>query len=77
MQLTRLNIFGHLNVLFVKWKKFLMPISLYLNLVMLVTPVSSRSQLSKRISSQEVLKKCLPFLEDVFFQNFKKTLFEF
>ena len=44
---------------------------------MLVTPVSSRSQLSKRISSQEVLKKCLPFLEDVFYQNFKKTLFEF
>ena len=39
---------------------------------MLVTPVSSRSQLSKGISSQEVLKKCLPFLEDVFFKISKK-----
>ena len=44
---------------------------------MLVVRVSSRSQLSKHISSQEILKKRLPFLDDFFFQNFKKTLFEF
>ena len=39
---------------------------------MLVIPVSSRSQLSKRISSQEMLKKSFPFLEDVFFKISKK-----
>ena len=39
---------------------------------MLVITVSSRSQLSKRISSQETLKKCLPFVEDVFFKISKK-----
>ena len=72
MQLKRLKNFGHLNVLFVKLKRFLMPISLQLNLVLLVIPVSSRSQLSKRISSQETLKKCLLFVEDVFFKISKK-----
>ena len=39
---------------------------------MLVIPDGSRSQLSKLISSPEILKKCLPFLEDVFFKISKK-----
>ena len=39
---------------------------------MLVIPVNSRSQLSKSISSREMLKKFLPFLEDFFFKISKK-----
>ena len=39
---------------------------------MLVIPVSSRSQLSKRTGSQEMLQKCLPFLEIVFLKISKK-----
>ena len=39
---------------------------------MLEIPVSFRSQLSKRISSQKMLKKCLLFLEDVFSKFQKK-----
>ena len=39
---------------------------------MLVIPVNSRSQLSKSISSREMLKKFLHFLEDVFFKISKK-----
>ena len=39
---------------------------------MLLLPVSSSSQLSKLIGSQEMLKKFLPFLEDVFFKISEK-----
>ena len=39
---------------------------------MLLIPVSSSPQLSKLISSQEMLKTFLPFLEDVFFKISEK-----